>query len=104
MINHLYHNVGFGWALRATGFVLLGLLVITNALVRPRLNPIPKKFCVMDFIDPFRELRYLFLTLACFTFAMAVYLPNTFIILNALSRHMNASLAGYLLAILNASR
>jgi len=104
MVNHLYHSVGFGWALRSTSFVLLVLLTITNLLVKPRLKPIAKKLRVMDFIDPFKELRYLFLSLACFTFAMAVYLPNTFIILDATSRHMNVNIAGYLLAILNASR
>jgi hypothetical protein len=104
MINHVYLQVGFGWALRAAGFVFLGLLVISNTIMRSRLKPTPKKFHVMQFIHPLEEPRFLFLTLACFTFAMAVYQPGTFIILDATSKGIDGSTASYLLAVLNAVR
>jgi hypothetical protein len=104
MVNHVYHKLNFGWALRVTGFAFLALLALANILIKPRLKPMPKKLQVMTFIDPLKEPPFALLTLACFSFAMAVYLPGTFIILDAISKGMNSNLASYLLSILNASR
>ncbi|KAH8680563.1 MFS monocarboxylate transporter [Xylariales sp. PMI_506] len=102
MVNRIYHTAGFGWALRAVGFVFLGLLAIGNTFIKSRVHPTPKRFHIMDFINPLKEPRFLLVALACFSFAMAVYLPATFIILDSTSRGMDYNLASYLLAIMNA--
>src|SRR5277367_7159488 len=39
ILNRLFSTVGFPWALRATAFVILGLLLIANFLVKSRLPP-----------------------------------------------------------------
>jgi hypothetical protein len=39
MIRRLIVDVGFAWAVRAMGFVMLGRLLVGAALIRPRLPP-----------------------------------------------------------------
>ena len=37
MLNQLFHNsVGFAWGVRASAFLILGLLVIANLIMSPR--------------------------------------------------------------------
>jgi predicted MFS family arabinose efflux permease len=103
MVNHMYHSIGFGWALRVVGFVFLGLLAITNVLLKSRLLHVPKKPHPKDFVQPLQEPPFLFLTIACFFFAMAVYQPGTFIALNAQRDGVRSSISNYLLSMLNGS-
>ena len=104
MVNHIYRSVNFSWALRAVGFLFLALLVVVNLSIKSRLKPSQKRAHIMDFVRPLKEPRFLFVSLACLTFAMSVYQPATFIILESLSKGMDSNLASYLLAILNAVR
>jgi MFS family permease len=39
MLDRLFGSVGFGWGVRAAGFLIFGLLVIANFLVKSRLPP-----------------------------------------------------------------
>jgi len=39
MLRRLFDSIGFGWAVRAAGFLIFGLIVIANFLVRSRLSP-----------------------------------------------------------------
>jgi len=43
MVQHLIVSIGFGWAMRSTAFLLLGLLVFGNIAVKSRLPPNPNK-------------------------------------------------------------
>jgi len=104
MINHIYRSLGFGWALRVVGFLFLGLVIVCNAFIRSRLTHVPKPARVKAFAEPLHEPAFLFLTSACFFFAMAVYQPGTFIALNAAREHVRPNIANYLLSMLNASR
>ena len=58
----------------------------------------------MEFIRPLTELPFFLLTLSCFLIFMGMFLPINFIILYAIKQGMSLRLAGYLIAILNASR
>jgi hypothetical protein len=104
MVNHVYKELDFGWALRVTGFAFLALLISTNILLKVRIKPTPTKLQVMTLVHPLQEPRFALLTLGCFSFAMAVYLPGTFITLGATRKNLHGQLASYLLSILNASR
>ena len=104
MINHLYRSLGFGWALRIVGFLFLGLVIVTNSLTRSRLTHVPRPAHPRAFAEPLHEPPFLFLTFACFFFAMAVYQPGTFIALNAGREHVKSNVRDYLLSMLNASR
>ena len=103
MVNHVYHNIGFGWALRVVGFVFIGLLAVTNVLLKSRLLHVAKKPHPMDFLQPLQEPPFLFLTAACFFFALAVYQPGTFIALNAQRQGVHSNVTNYLMSMLNAS-
>ncbi|CRG83783.1 putative transporter ESBP6 [Talaromyces islandicus] len=102
MVNRLNSEVNFGWALRAVGFLFLGFVIAANFLTASRIKHVPKRFHIMDFIRPLKEPRFLLTSLACFAFAISVYLPATFIILDATKQGVDRGLASYLLAILNA--
>lgn len=57
---------------------------------------------INDFITPYREVPFVLTVLACFLTILGTFLPFTFIILAAEYNGMGPTLAGYLLAILNA--
>ena len=93
---------GFGWALRASSFLILGLQIYANLTVKSRLPPTRTPWRILDFLKPYLEMPFLLTVLASFFFFFGMFLPFTFIILSAEYNGMSARLAGYLLAILNA--
>ncbi|MCJ1457942.1 hypothetical protein MMC28_008311 [Mycoblastus sanguinarius] len=102
MVNRLVVEKGFGWAMRAAAFLILGLLIYANLTLKSRLPPMPKPWSIMDFINPLRELPFFLTVFASFLFFFGMFLPFTFIILSAEYNGMGTNLAGYLLAVLNA--
>lgn len=82
--------------------MILGLLVYANLTVKSRLPPTPKPWALRDFINPFKEMPFFLTVLASFLFFFGMFLPFTYIILSAEYNGMSVSLAGYLLAVLNA--
>lgn len=103
MIQRLIDEKGFGWALRAAAFLVLGLLVYANLTVKTRIPPMPRPWSVMEFVRPYKELPFFLTVFAAFLFFFGMFLPFTFVILSAQSHGMSAALAGYLLSILNAA-
>lgn len=102
MVERIIVKSGFGWAMRASAFLILGLLVYANLTVKSRIPPMPKPWAFMDFISPFKEIPFSLTVIASFLFFFGMFLPFTFIILSAEYNGMSANLAGYLLAVLNA--
>ncbi|KAL9129740.1 MAG: hypothetical protein Q9217_001898 [Psora testacea] len=102
MVQRLVDERGFGWAMRASAFLILGLLIYATLTVKSRLPPQPKPWKVGDFLNPYLELPFFLTVLAAFLFFFGMFLPLTFIILAAEHNGMNSTLAGYLLPILNA--
>ncbi len=103
MVNHLVVSAGFAWAMRATAFLFLGLLIIGNLTVKSRLPPPKRPFRFMAFIVPFYERPFLLLTIGTFMIYIGAFLPFNFIIVQAKAAGMSASLAGYMVSIINAS-
>jgi MFS family permease len=104
MVEHLVREVGFGWAMRISAFMILGMLIVANSLVKARIPPHPRPFELMEFINPLKEVPFALLTAAMFLFFFGMFLPFTFIILQAQRFGMSANLAGYLVPILNGAR
>ncbi len=102
MVERIIARSGFGWAMRASAFLILGLLIYANFTIKSRLPPMPKPWRLLDFVTPFKELPFFLTVFASFLFFFGMFLPFTFIILSAEHDGMSVSLAGYLLAILNA--
>jgi MFS family permease len=101
MVEHLVQKIGFGWAMRSTAFLILGLLVIGNIFVKSRLPPPKKRFQAEDFLTPFTEMPFSLLTTSSFFIYLGGFLPFTFIILQARANGMSTELAGYLVPIVN---
>lgn len=104
MVNQLILVVGFGWAIRATAFMMLGLMIIGNATVKSRITPQARPFNIQELIDPLTDMPFLCTSLATFFFMFGTFLPFDFIPSQAEYEGMSPYLAGYLLSILNAVR
>lgn len=102
MVDKLVAQHGFAWAMRISAFLILGLLVFANLTVKSRLRPTIKPWSIMEFVDPFRELPFVLVVVAAFLFFFGMFLPFTFIILEAEYNGMSRNLAAYLISILNA--
>ncbi|KAH8595256.1 major facilitator superfamily domain-containing protein [Bisporella sp. PMI_857] len=103
MVPRLIEQVGFGWAMRACAFMILGMLIIANLTIKSRLPPKPSKVALIDFVRPFRQPEYTLLCFASFFFFFGTFLPFNYIILQAQKLGMSANLSSYLLSMLNAA-
>ncbi|KZP01844.1 MFS general substrate transporter [Calocera viscosa TUFC12733] len=99
LLNNLFVNVGYVWAVRITGFIMLGLLAAANILAAPRLAPKkdhPKpdlrRFCT----DP----PYISAVLGMFLVWWGLFF---YIQLFASSHGLSDSYAFYTIAIINAA-
>lgn len=101
MVSHLIPKVGFGWAMRSAGFLILALMIVANLTVRSRIPPNPKPFHINQFIKPLKETPFLLVTLGSFFFFFGLFLPIDYLILEASSLGMSNRLAAYLVPILN---
>ncbi|KAI0311929.1 MFS general substrate transporter [Amylostereum chailletii] len=104
MLNRLFHgSVGFAWGVRASGFVVLGMLVCANILMSS--NPlnenveVPKPNTKAIFTDA----PYLMACLATFFILWGIFFPYFYLQLYAILHGMDPTLAFYTLAILNGS-
>jgi MFS family permease len=104
MASHLIPKIGFGWTMRTFGFMILGLCIVAFLTVKSRFPPRPRPFQLKIFVEPFRDTRFVLLTIASFLFFMGMFIPINFIEVQAMHDGMSTRLAGYLLAVLNAGR
>jgi MFS family permease len=104
MVNKLIPEVGFGWTMRISAFLILFLMVIANLTLKSRLHHQPKKVNVNQFIQPIREILFLLVLTSSFLFFLGVFLPFNYIVQMALRNSMSASLANYLVSIVSALR
>ncbi|KAG9189696.1 hypothetical protein G6011_06564 [Alternaria panax] len=100
---HLIPQIGYGWTMRTLAFLILGMMGIALLTVKSRLPPRPREFELWVFVEPFKDTRFILLTIASFLFFMGLFIPINFIEVEAMSDGMSTSLAGYLLAVLNAA-
>ena len=104
MVDHLVTEVGFGWAIRISAFMILALLIVGNLAVASRLQPSPRPVTLRQYITPLAEVPYLLTTIASFLFYLGLFLPINYIQVQATTYGMSAPLAAYLIPILNAAR
>ncbi|KAB5566226.1 major facilitator superfamily transporter [Coniochaeta sp. 2T2.1] len=101
MLIKLIPQVGFGWAIRICAFLILALLIWANLAVRSRIPPTRRPFQLMAFVKPLTELPFALLTAAIFFFYWGMFIPMTFIVVEARTQGMSDHLANYLVPILN---
>lgn len=90
--------LGFGWSVRIMGFVVAPLLVLSCFTVTARLPPRETDFFIGS---AFKRPRYLLLILSLFCVMAGMFTPLFFLPSYAVTRGVDATLASYLLAIVN---
>lgn len=109
MVSRLIDSVGFGWAMRASAFMILGLLIIANLTVHSRSHgkgygraparPPQPPLALRPLLHP----RFVTLMAGMFLLTFGIYIPVTFLSVQALETgNVTKELAQYLLAMLNA--
>jgi len=104
MIERLISDVGFGWAIRITAFFILFLLIIANLTIRARSPPNPHSMSRETLLQPFREVEMVLVILGFVLLTFGIFVPIDYLVIEAISKGMNANLAQYLVTILNAGR
>ena len=91
-------SLGFGWSVRIVGFMMLAPLGFACIAIKPRLPPRQTNFFLAK---AFKEMHFNLLTTSMFFIFIGMFTPLFFIPTYAMSRGMGATLASYLLAMLN---
>ncbi|CAN8103419.1 unnamed protein product [Discula destructiva] len=102
MVARLIGSVGFPWAMRTCGFLVLVLLVIANLTVRTFAPPQPRAVTAAQLLKPLREADFVLVAAGSFLFAYGFFIPANYLPSQALSVGISTSLAQYLVAIFNA--
>lgn len=76
MLQALFVRIGWGWSIRALGFLSLGLLIISNILLKKRL-PAPKNISAHPDFRILREKPFLLLTIGVFLLEFGLFIPLT---------------------------
>ncbi|KAL5424125.1 hypothetical protein PMIN04_003445 [Paraphaeosphaeria minitans] len=101
-LQKLFPQVGFAWATRIMGFIILASCCVSVALVKSRLPPKPGQ-SVMPDLRIFRNLPFLLVTIGVYFMEWALFIPITYITSFALSTGaLSPALSYQLIAIFNA--
>lgn len=104
MIDPNIDDVGFPWTIRAVAFLFLGLMSIACLTVKSRLPPKPRPVVLKEYLDTLRDPNFALLVTSLFLFFWGMFLPFTYVILQAQQQGMDRTLTTYLLPIMNAVR
>ena len=104
MIDKLIAEVGYGWAMRISAFLILFLLVIANLTIRSSLPPNTRSLSRDGLLQPFRETKMVLVIAGFVLLTFGVFVPIDYLAVEAISKGMSPDLAQYLIAILNAGR
>ncbi|OAX38572.1 MFS general substrate transporter [Rhizopogon vinicolor AM-OR11-026] len=100
MLQRLFNNVGFGWAVRISAFICLASGVIATATVSSRL-PRRKPGPWID-VPSLKDINYaLFVSGSAFT-SLGIFVPMYYIVPYAESSHISQTLAFGALSVMNA--
>ncbi|CZR50257.1 related to monocarboxylate transporter 4 [Phialocephala subalpina] len=92
--------LSFGWSVRVIGFLLTPFLGFACVAIKPRLSSRTTNFWIPA---AFKDIKFNLLILALFFMFIGMWTPLFYIPTYAVSKGMSATLAGYLLAIINAA-
>ncbi|KAL1893561.1 hypothetical protein Sste5346_006391 [Sporothrix stenoceras] len=103
LLRSLLPRIGFAWATRVVGFIVLGLAVPATLLVRSRLPPRARDTAALwpDF-SMFRNAKFALLCLSIFFIEYGVLIPLAYIVSYAASFDQNTETSYVLPALLNA--
>ncbi|KAL7934335.1 major facilitator superfamily domain-containing protein [Trichoderma chlorosporum] len=91
-------SLGFGWSVRIIAFSTIPFIIFACFFVRPRLPPRTSNFWIPE---AYRDKKFLLLVASLFFVYIGMTTPIFYLPTYAVTRGMNHTLAGYLLAMLN---
>ncbi|KAK2850675.1 hypothetical protein FQN49_005431 [Arthroderma sp. PD_2] len=93
-------TLGYGWSVRIIGFLIMPFMLFACLTIKARL---PSRSATFWIPSAYREAKYLLLIVSLFFMFVGMFTPLFFLPTYAVTRGMSPTLAGYLLAITNAS-
>lgn len=102
MLQSLFPRLGWGWSVRALGFLVLGICGCANFLIRSRLPPAVGASARPDF-NIFRNSAFTLTTVGMFLLEFALFIPLTYISSYARSKGFSEAFSFQILPILNAA-
>lgn len=103
MLQRLLPTIGFAWATRVVGFMLLFLLIIMNLLVRSRLprKPMASFKSILPDFTVFRDAPFALVTIGIFLMEWGIFVPLTYITSYATSNGHPYEFGFQIIAIMN---
>ncbi|GAA5913169.1 uncharacterized protein JCM6883_006547 [Sporobolomyces salmoneus] len=101
MLNKLIYSIGFDWAIRVAGFIVVALLIFATIVIDSRLPP-RKSGRILDF-GVFKDLPFTVYTFGAATVWLGLYLPIFYNEQYAVFHGVDKDIAFYSLSILNAA-
>ncbi|GAA5842507.1 hypothetical protein JCM3766R1_002614 [Sporobolomyces carnicolor] len=101
MLNKLIYSIGFEWAIRVAGFIVVGLLIFATLVIDARLPP-RKSGRILDF-GVFKDVPFTVYTFGAATVWLGLYLPIFYNEQYAGFHGVDKDIAFYSLSILNAA-
>ncbi|KAI0056547.1 MFS general substrate transporter [Artomyces pyxidatus] len=104
MLDHLLPRVGFGWAVRAIAFIVLGCYIIATFTIKSRRppKPLPPLSRIIN-LTAFRDPRYALFAAGAFFNILSVFNPFFYVGLYGVATHGESKITPYLLPIMNAT-
>ena len=102
MVQNLIPRIGFPWAMRTVAFTILALLAVSNVTIKSRIKPKPRRFKPLSLVSPMAEPTFGLLAVASFLIFFGLFIPFTFLQLQALTVGTDPKLDQYIIPILNA--
>ncbi|KAJ5496540.1 hypothetical protein N7463_008527 [Penicillium fimorum] len=93
-------SIGFGWSIRACGFIILVVIIPSTIALRPRLPPRKKKLILWS---AFKQPSFVGLIICNFLLTMGLFIPMFYLPNYAIQRGMSPTMSQNLVAILNAA-
>ena len=97
----LIENIGFGWAVRVIGFIMLGTLIIAIVVMKPRLPP--RKSGPLFNYETLRDPIFGGWLFAVFFTFIGLYVPLFYVEQYARNIGMDANTSSYMLIVINAA-
>ena len=99
----LVPRVGYPLTMRIVGFLMLGVVVFVNLTVKSRVEHSAKPFRAGEYLEPFRDPAFCLVAGGMAVFVVGLFLPLSFLVLQARSRGLSIALSQYLVLIMNAA-
>ncbi|KAK1689598.1 major facilitator superfamily domain-containing protein [Colletotrichum godetiae] len=98
VLSELLDRLGFGWAVRICGFIMMPFLLFSSVAVRARLPPRRSQFFIWK---AFRQSLFLCLTGGVCLMFVGMFIPFFYLPTFGIDHGLSPSLASYLVAVIN---